>query len=754
MNKNVLALVIASLITATPSISVAQSEFTLEEVIVTATKRGSGSLQELPLAVQVLDGGALRDKGALDFVDFAGSVPSLNFQDLGPGDKRYILRGVNSVGASPVGVYFDEVVISASNANDGGGRNADLKLIDLQSIEVLKGPQSTLYGGNSMAGLIKYVPVKPDFKEMGGFVDAVYSTTAEGGNNYLASAAVNIPLSDYFAARLVGYSGETSGFIDEVRVISSPEKNVNNEDTDGARLLLAYQPSDRFAVDFMYQYQTTQSNGSSRYTPKGVRSFGDSNVPGAEAITATDDLQNTDVVASPWDEEIDLYSLTLQYSTDLGDVTVVSSQFNRSIDYAFDASPLLLFFGTGLLGQTQEPQERKVSTTELRFASTFDGSLNYVLGVYHQNEESDFEVRVPQLDAAGNPYAFSSNAEDNVINGGTAIFGRMDNKELVQDAIFGELYIDVNDKLSLVAGARYFETELKGEEQVTQLLFQSPGGSTPAETNSFEESDTLLKFNASYQLDEDKMVYATVSEGFRFGGLNAANIPFSQNSIPQGFTSDKITNYEVGAKASMLDGRLRINGAVYQIDWEDMQVQSVDDTGTFPFITNAGKAQIRGLEFDGEYLLTEEFSLSFGVGWSDASLKEDQPDLGAGNNVNRGLSGDEIPNVPKLQGSLSLVWETALSDGMDLVIRTDATYLGETNTKFRESSPYNNQLDAYALLDFRAALHLVDDWEISLFVKNLSDKRADIDAINSDQDPLAMVTNRPRTAGLNVRKSF
>jgi len=207
----------------------------IEEIIVTATKRGEVDVQTLAVAVYAVTGDRLEDLNQTNFEDFAASVPGLHFQDLGPGDKEYIIRGINGNGPAVVGTYFDEYVITASDQQDGGGKNAPIKLIDLERVEVLNGPQGTLYGANSMAGNIKYIARKPDTDEFDAFVNSDFSDTSDGGTGYNISGAVNLPASDEFAARLVGWVTDADGWIDQPRRQSSTttydgdDSNINDE---------------------------------------------------------------------------------------------------------------------------------------------------------------------------------------------------------------------------------------------------------------------------------------------------------------------------------------------------------------------------------------------------------------------------------------------------------------------------------------------------------------------------------------------
>ena len=241
----------------------------LEEVVVTARKKDESSF-EIPINITAIGGDQLERLKARDFVDFAGSVPGLQFQDLGPGDKEYIIRGVNAKGPSTVGFYYDEAVVTASNQEDGGGRNVDIKLIDMNRIEVLNGPQGTLYGANSMAGTIKFIPNKPDLETFSSFLEADVSTTEEGGENYAVNGMVNIPLGGSVGLRIVGWQFDNSGYIDQPRVFTGPRNNINDESTSGGRVMLRIQPNDRLTLDVSYFAQHTEVGGSPRYTPEGV----------------------------------------------------------------------------------------------------------------------------------------------------------------------------------------------------------------------------------------------------------------------------------------------------------------------------------------------------------------------------------------------------------------------------------------------------------------------------------------------------
>lgn len=727
--------------------AVAQS---LEEVVVTASKMGASSVQDLANVVTVLGNDELENRGAFEFTDFAGSVPGLQFQDLGPGDKEFIIRGVNSSGPSTVGFYFDEAVITGSNAQDGGGRNPDIKLIDIERIEVLNGPQGTQYGANSMSGLIRYMPAKPNFDGVSGEIAADFSDTREGGDNQVYSGVLNVPLIDnVLAARAVAWRVDNSGWIDQSRAIGGPYEDVNDEETNGGRLMLRYTPDDRLSIDLSYLRQETTAGGSSRYTPKGVTSFGSADA-GFPPITASSHFENTDITRSPWDDEMDLFSLTASYRFDSGLLTATANQFNRDIHFNFDSSPILFFFGVPMPGITSQPQSRDIFSGEIRFASTLDGPLQFLVGAFMQREDTEFAVNVVSVNENGLADPFVPGSDNNALgpDGGTTFFGRYVNGDLEQNALFGEISYDINRDLELTLGARYFDSTLESTEG-TLHDFGSAAALGPF-SNSDDEDKVTGKVSLSYRPSDALNIYGTVSQGFRVGGLNQADISFTEN-VPGSYGPDELINYELGVKSQLAGGRVSLQGAVYQIIWEDMQVQSLDVQSGIPFITNAGESEINGLEFNMNATLSNALDLQFGLTLVDAELTEDQPFVDEGED--RGFAGDSIPNIPDVQGFAALTYTTALSVG-ELQLRGDVTYRGDADTRFDTASEFNRELDAYALVNLRASLTLSNDLELTLYGKNVTDERAEFDAIASVQDPLAVVGSRPRTLGVAIRKNF
>ena len=763
----------------------------LEEVVVTATKRGEIDVQKTAESIYAVGGTDLSLKRETTFEAFAGSVPGLQFQNLGPGDSEYIIRGINGSGPSVVGAYLDEYVITASDQQDGGGKNAPVQLVDVQRVEVLNGPQGTLYGSNSMAGNIRFITNKPDAAKFDAYADGDWSSIEDGGTGYGLTAMVNVPLSaDKLAIRLVGYREDRDGWIDQTRLertsggttlFDGRAEDINSTEITGGRLSARWTPSDALSLDLMYVKQNLDSDGSPRFTSKGVPAYPDqppeiaslpgntgfAPLPGLASFTPDRDFINTDITKSPRKDDFDLFGATLRYDVGFGNVSLAASQYKHDIDFTFDSTPILLFFGVPIAGITQQPQEYKTKMAELRFASDFDSPFNFVTGAYYQKDENEFNVHVVTTDGSGGPMPFNAlNSDDALLNGGNTFFGRTRSDEVEQKAVFGEATFKFAERWTLLAGLRWSDADLQSI-QATLHAF-APTGPAPVAGEQIgttvngnavgllkqDGSATLPKVSLSLQATDDVLFYALYSEGFRVGGINNGNQPFAPG-IPETFKSDDLKNYEMGIKSRWLENRLQLNATVFHIKWDDIQVEPRDPVGNIPFTTNGGAADVTGVEWSLDSLLTDRLSLTFtGTYFFEHELSEDQPVLpGASDFVIIGRKGDEIPNTPDVQLYGQLRYEVPIF-GRSTTFSLDATYRGKTNTEFVPSSPFNITLDAYTLVNAVARMDVTDRLQVGVFVKNLTDELALYDGVGTFQDPEAVVAAQPRTLGVNARISF
>jgi iron complex outermembrane receptor protein len=736
----------------------------LAEIIVSANKLNSQKILDVPASIQAISGDALQRSQASGIMDIAGAIPGLSIQDLGPGDKKYVIRGINSTGDSTTGIYYGEAVISGSNANDGGGFNSDIRLYDLDRVEVLRGPQGTLYGASSMSGTIRFIPKSPDLHATDGYLTLEGSQTAHASGNYNINGALNLPIIEgTLALRLVGWKVYDSGYINQTRVgVGVPSQNgpvkavgfvegVNDDDVGGGRAILRYQPNEDLTIDASYTTQTEKAGGSSRYTPAGVTSWGGDGIPAVQGC----DLCNTDVTRSPWSDNLKVFGLTAAYKPRVGTVTATTNQSNRGLGFAFDSTPILVSFGVPSPAETLEPQSRKLNSSEIRFASDLDFPVNFVTGVYRQSEHTHWVSNVITTNGMGyvdGPFS-RDNSDDALANpDGHTFFGQADQRNTTQWAGFGEATWKVTPSLTMVGGLRYFTEKLEGVQESTHPFGGFPPGPVVGPIHDPDQTFNKVTYrgNGSYKFNDAVLVYATTSTGFRSGGLNQQSEPFEP--IPAAFSPDSLTNYEFGAKGLLLEGRFEYQADAYLINWKNIQVSETTADGAFPYVGNAGSARVKGVEFELAFRPFQYLTASIAGSYQDAYLtKGASPELKAANQT-LGLTGESIPNVPKVQLNLGLNYTQPIIGDWKGMLAADINYRDSINAYFA-SNPFNIPLDSYTLVNLRAGI-LSDQWSITAFARNLTDKRAQISAINSSQDPYGYLTVRPRTVGLSITRRF
>lgn len=744
------------------------SQNVLEEIVVTATKRGEVSIQDTPVSIHALTDEMLERRGIVEFSDWAYSVPGLDFRDNGPGDKQYIVRGISSRAASPVGVYFNEAVLTANNTtNEGGGRNAEIKLYDIERIEVLKGPQGTLYGANSMAGTVKIISKQPQFDEFDSYVEGLISTTEKGSESYNGSAMLNLPIvADQLALRLVGWYENNGGYIDQIRY---DVNDANEEDTWGMRAQLRFEPTDYLRFNLMALYQDTEVDDVSRYstgesltpphppidTISGGPELASTRIPGG-------DLLNHDYVFQPWEDESEIYSFSMEW--DIGQVSLLGTTnwFGRENLYGFDGAVTLFTFGGfgfPFVSTAVFPQERSLWSNEIRLSSQFDGRFNFVLGGYAQVEDADYDVEIVISGPDGQRLPFNPNTEGLFGPGagvpGNAAFGRTLSYSLFQSALFGELTFDFTDNVTILVGGRFFWSDQEIQEQVLKPIGSI--GAQPAFDTDFTSNRFTPKVSVSYDVTDDAMVYFTYAEGFRVGGINQST-PFAP--IPPSYKPDNLSNLEAGWKTTWMDNRLTLNGSVYWINWEDIQIVQADAiTGIFNFVSNGGEARIRGVEMQADFIPVDGWEFSAALAYTDADIVEDQPQIFLGPPVplirSPLLKGDEVPGVPEFSATLFSQYSRPLSDlGLEVVISGDVSYVGSSSTEGNDRNSFNRDIGDYAVVNFRAALLKEDAWSVTAFLDNAFDKRALVDIIADFQNPDDITTIRPRTFGIRTRLDF
>jgi outer membrane receptor protein involved in Fe transport len=702
------------------------------EIVVTATKRNASTIQNTPISVQALGGEDLKAKGALDFADFYRTVPGLSVQDEGPGDKRYVVRGINSGGAATVGLYLDEVVITGENAQDGGGQAPDIKLFDIERVEVLKGPQGTTFGASSMAGTMRYITAKPNLEEWNGYAQSALRATRGAALGLQTDGAVNMPIvPGVFAVRVSGFYADLPGFIN-----NRFQSDANGEKSKAGRISARLKLSEDLTLDGMAMYQNVHQDAKNYFNLLGYD---------GQPLTGSR-YQQADVSRAPYDDESEIYNATLTYKQPFGTFTATGSRFVRDTNFVRDASlAAQAFFGRPYAGSgrsvLKQDKHRRVDSGEFRFASDFDGPFQLLAGAFLQNENRFYRSSWPTTDAAGL-----------VDPNGTMLLDRTVDTRIKERALFGEVSYDILPELTFTAGGRLFDFKLKQQSVAIVRAGGAPGAGAGPQLKA-KDNGLIGRFNLAYKVSDQVNTYVQIAQGYRSGGTNdqtAAEL--AGVTIPDGYGSDALWSYEWGVKTTLLDRKLYLNGAIFYIDWSDIQVsdQATDGTISFPYTGNGGQADVKGAEIELDARPVDGLQLTLNGNYNLARLTEDNPV------ATTGRKGDRIPYVPKWSGSASINYTTDLPGlGVEGSISADASYQGAMATKFNSTISNYQQLDDYWLVGVHAGVKK-DAWSVNLNVTNLLDDNTPINfnEIVPGVYPLGYYISRPRTVSLSAMIKF
>ena len=746
----------------------------VNKIIVTASKR-EVYLQDVPMSIQSITGEGLEDMGADEFDNYSKTISSLSVVDRGPSNKKYTIRGISTgvveATAAAVGVYIDEMPVSLAE------HQPDIKLFDVERIEVLKGPQGTLYGEGSLGGTIKTITNKPNLSSLEGKIGVNMSHTSDGGDNIKLNGMVNIPLiDDQLALRLVAYDRDISGFIDRVAqpegqivdlnpvfelppgtvpefVFGTPPitaaSNINDEQTTGGRASLLWKPSEALSITLSTLTQKMDAGGA----PIEVAGVGENKTNQYTDETIRDDLT--------------LSNLTVDY--DLGWATLLasSSLYNREFDAIYDFSgPGGLFTGFQITGGLYSPylNDSRIFSEEIRLTSYGDSDFQYIVGLFYVDKTID------EVQTLGDSTGVFTNVYNTYI--GVGAFGptpfisdasealdTLTTTDETQKAFFAEMSYNLSQDLVATFGLRHFDIEQKvaynniGLDTYGQAILES----RPTTVTSTAETGDIFKINIAYSASDDLLYYASATEGFRAGGNNTA--PGLTDAQRQ-YGSDSLINYEIGARSTMLDGSLALNASLYHIDWKDIQLSL--PIGFSSAVQNAGEATIDGIELDLVAALSEGLELTMSVGSLNAELAENTAEGDAylaGDFVfNPGFKGDSLPGVPEVNASAALQYTFPVETmNMDGFARLDLSYTGGSATtlndlSFGTAEPNHFKIDSYSLANVRFGVRS-DDWTVTLYADNLTDKRVELlrDNITITE---TITRNRPRTVGVDLQMRF
>jgi len=732
----------------------------IEEVVVTALKR-STTVQTTPISVSAVTEKSLQALGAQGIQDYFRTVPNLQVDGNSPTSRRLTLRGVRSAGEATVGLYYDETPLTgpAGTTADASSTSADVNLFDAERIEVLRGPQGTLYGSGSMGGTLRVILNKPDTSRYAGAVEAQGTSTKGGSNGYSIKGMVNVPLiEDKLAARLVLYKTEGGGYVDDV-VLN--KKDINDQHASGGRLMLGFTPTETLTINATGLFQKTTLDGQNSWYP---------------ALGKEDHKTNARVIA-PTSDNLRMYNVTGKWDLGFATLTGTSSYYKWTLLRNSDYSPTLsgsranatscrnyIAGGPAPAGSTNpactatqlaaytayadsrtpgalyQPMGLTSWNHELRMTgSLFDDKVDWTAGAYLEKREDYIESKVAKGDAT-----------TGVINPNDLTAWRHVGTDTKQTAFFGEVSYKPIDKLTLTGGLRRFKYDktVSGQVLISNFITQSYVG--PAAQVDAGADGWVSKLNASYQVTSDVMVYAVAAKGFRPGGAN--NVPGLASAL-LGYAPDSLWNYEGGIKSQWFDRRLTLNAAVYQIDWSNMQISATSANGAFSYLTNAGKAKIKGFEIEATARPMSGLTISGTAAVVDAKLTEDQANSTILITGSTGLRGDRFPNVAKFSGSAAVEYTWPLNGDLNGLVRADYAYVGESASQFRPTYVYYEKQGDYGYANLRAGVE-GPDWGAYLFVNNVTDEVGLMSVTSAVNNPKQVVSINPRTAGFQVRKRF
>lgn len=769
----------------------------LEEIIVTATKAGAVSLQSIPAAISAVSGNTLEESNVRSFEDIARLTPSLQMGAASPGDLRPIIRGIQSPGAGTVGVYFDETVITGVNFQDGGGQTPDIGAYDIDRLEVLKGPQGTLFGASSMSGTVRIISNKPDTRTLDARVSVRGDKLHGGDGGYGADGMVNIPIiGDILAVRAVGWYEKRGGYIDEFVGLNAVNKipNANDIEKHGARLMARFTPSEHLTLDAFVMGQKYTDNGPQGFSdvPTGVNKP----IPiiaGAPFLIGltVPPLKGFDgerILTSPAAGEnssrITLVGTTLTYEMPFGSIVATASKYsNNPYYFAHDTSAtstrfglvdIPAFFQTGQLFidtpfSVQQQHVRDVESSELRFSSKLSGPFNFVAGGYFQNEYSDTDLLV----VTANPVTgrslcriwYQCIADPTSTAANSILFATEQQYSTNSYALFAHGDYKLTDKLTLGIGGRYFnlrEHTIDYTEQAFQgsipftlpPAFGGPVNTVPIPGLDVRTKESKPTWDASlgYQYTTDELFYVRAATGFRQGGPNDSVTAKQLGvSIPDSFGPDTVTSYEIGAKTEWLDRRLTLNSAVFTMIWDKMQVPGQDRSGVFAFINNAAHSRVDGIELELAARPTNQWHLSLGATGLNARLTADQ--VSPGGPV--GHDGDRIPKVARftLSGTADYKLPVRLFGTVDTTLRTNFSYTGSSMSSFNSTFEDDQPIGDYFLMNLSANFDY-QNWDIRFFMNNVTDKAAVLDVFGQGADAQQKITVEPRSIGAQFTWRF
>ena len=786
MNKTRLALAAAAALASGASgLASAQTAPTpdgdTQTVIVTSQKRKE-DIRQVPLSVSVLSGEALKDNQISDFGALARNIPNLSYSSqAGAGLATLEIRGVSSqAGSATVAVYLDDVSLTTRNLYSQG--TAEPRFFDLERVEVLRGPQGTLYGASSLGGTLKFISVAPDLKRLGGSALAEVSNTNHGSTNHLLQGVLNIPLvSDRIGLRIGVQSGQDKGTIDQVDVGSLKviNKGINGNQWDVLKLGLLAKLGPNWSVSAaLFDQRYTSRDIDAAY--RSVPDYQSANVGVVLPI-----FQTSKIVREPGKDRLTLPSLTVSGDLGFADLTAVASGYKRRFERTQDGTSInSAYIGSvvadAALGAkvgflpSQVNLDNRVDQTslELRLASKgyeAGGSpWTWIGGVFLARTKTEVFDDEPVLGinaafkVAGRDINDPAQLADSFAGAflGDSSYYSARHYNDRQSSIFGELTYHASPTLRAIAGLRL----LRATESFTREGDRYyAGGPSSVQIDSSANAVTP-RFALNWDLDRQTTLYTNIAKGFRLGAANRP-VPLTAlvkqdlatlglpGEIPAAFKPDSLWSYEAGSKSRLMGGKLSLNLAAFYIRWSDIQQNVVLPSSGFDFETNVGKATSYGLEAEARFKLTEQLALNASGSLTRATFNDDMPALGTDKTT--GLlnvrKGDRIQGVPSFNARLGVEYRFAVGASGNGFVRANGQWTGSSHGSFVQASA-DHLRPGYFTADASTGLSM-DRWDVTLFVRNLANNRQVIQQPSIQGVDTAYYL-RPRTVGMSTSYTF
>ncbi|MBM7071843.1 TonB-dependent receptor [Shewanella sp. 202IG2-18] len=712
----------------------------IERIQVTASRRLT-SVEDLPYNISVSDSDSLAKAGITDQAELGLTIPGLTVVDTGArNDSPMMIRGLS----------VDEL-----SANDGGGNGGtvsvyindtpmlvDLSLLDINRVEVLRGPQGTLYGAGSLGGTLKYILNQPELDENSLSVSSRLShIDHSSGLSQEYQAIGNLAvIEDKLAIRLAYNWTEDQGFIDYTEVLSDPQQDVNKENTKNIKLALAYSFNDEILATLTHIQQQQKVGG---------RQAVNSEFTGSKFANAARFIE-------PADKDVTMDTLEISWQGDAYRI-VSSSSYSQLKDLGQrDQTDLLttsIWPGYGdyedFRAYTRDTTDNSNFVQELRLQYDDSDLINWTVGLYYANEDNNGQ----SIEfTPGYPEYLGLERPDNIEYYSDA------SEKVIEKALFGELTWFVTDDWNLTLGARFFDLEQSSYQCLDFPIDEGMAGdefSFECSNGAGSNQDSIFKFSSFYEVTDDFNFYLTMSEGFRRGGSNGVpeggQVDFTEDE--KSFDPDSVTNYELGWHATMFDNSLAINGSLYHIDWTDLQLSGKTSEGAIPITVNGGSATSQGLELESVWVPISGLQITAGYAYTRTKLSEDAPSLD-------GFNGDHVPGVPTHEGSITASFEHSLGHDWNaqwfagLFMKSSVTT--RVNSLVGTKNEDNQTLAGFGIVN-SSVKFTKNQWGLRLFANNLLNKYAIVGARGKrdygEQGQLLFI-NKPRTVGVELSYQF